>query len=102
MGNRFFYIILGATLFNVIIACSMGSKRPNYNDFPVRAKSMSAFMKCLDNDTENVCKYICKKYSKKNKCKEPGVVKTNLKNLINDGYVVLSKELFMNLIRGNK
>lgn len=88
-------------MFQIAIACSMGGKRLNYNDFPVRSSSMSAFMKCPDNGLESVCKYTCKKY-KKNKCEEPGIIKINLKDAIDRGYVVISKDLFIRLISGMK
>ena len=99
MRTRFLYIILGATLFQIAIACSMGGKRLDYKDFPVRSNSMSAFMKCPNGELHSVCKYTCKKY-KKNKCKEPGLIKINLKDAIDRGYVVISKELFIRLISG--
>lgn len=96
--NKF---LIGFTFGLVATACAM-SKRIDYDTFPRRAVDNSAFMKCLDGDKENVCKYICLEYKKDNTCKKKSEVveKTNIEESLARGWVMVSRQSFIQLLRG--
>ncbi len=98
-------LILGVYMGLFITACAMGKKsKLDYDNFPIRSNENSAWMKCLDNDQENACKYICTKYNKKNKCKKNHnkIVKLNIKKALDQGYLFISKAYFIKLITPKK
>ena len=97
-------VIVGAILGTAFYACSMGSKTIKYSNFPIRSKQFSVWMKCKDGDKENVCKYICTKYKKNNQCKKghDRVDKIEIDKALDNGWVLISKSYFLQLIRSKK
>lgn len=102
--KNFILLLIGAIIGNIIVACSMGGKRPNYNEFPSRSKDNTVWMKCIDGDKNNVCKYSCSKYSKKNECKKnhQHVDKMLITESLDKGFVIISRSFFLQLLRGKK
>lgn len=98
MKTFFVGLFLGIT----IIACESGGRRIDFDEFPNRNPANSVYMKCKDGDLENVCKYVCKEYKRDNTCKDDKrkVVKLDLDTALERGYVVMSKHLFIKLLRG--
>jgi len=94
-------IIFGVIFGTAFYACSMGSKAIKYNDFPIRSKEFSVWMKCLDGDKKNACKYVCTKYTRKNKCKKDHsrVDKLEIQKALDDGFMLISRNYFLQLIR---
>lgn len=97
-------IIIGAIVGTVFYACSGGGRRPDYDDFPIRSKEFSVWTKCIDGDKENACKYVCTKYTRKNKCKKDHekVDRINIEKALDNNFVLVSKGYFIQLIRSIK
>lgn len=97
------YILIGAMSGTVIYSCAMGGN-PRFNSFPVRSKENSVWMKCLDGDKLNACKYVCTKYKRNNKCKKDHekVERLNIQDALNNGSVLISNSFFQRLIRAGK
>lgn len=95
-------ILLGAAIFTGVYSCAAGGKRPNFDDFPVRSKEFSVWMRCRDGGHEHVCKYECGGYNRANECKEgqEKEVRMYVKEALDSDYIVISKALFLQLISG--
>lgn len=92
--------ILGFALTLVVYACANGSKRPDFDKFPIRSQSQSIWQKCSDTYAF-VCQTVCTKYTKKNKCKKKHlkIKKREVKVALDAGDVLISKALLMKLLR---
>jgi len=97
--NKLIYIILGALIGTVAYSCAMGGKSLDFNDLAKRNNINSFWMKCDDGDTKNVCRKVCDFYID-NKCQKSSVIKLDVSVALDDGYVLMSGELFLNLLRG--
>ena len=93
-------ILLGGALFTAIYSCGSGGKRPDYDDFPTRSKEFSVWTKCTDGSYDKVCKLVCEDYTRKNRCKDGKMreVSLDIKEAIDDGYVIMSKAMFIKLL----
>jgi len=95
----------------ILTACSMGSKRIDYDKFAKRSDAQSIWQKCSGEAIKYLkipaidkykfaCKKICTGYTKKNKCKKKGTKfkKRSLKIALDSGDVLISKSMLLNLI----
>ena len=99
--SKIIYMIVGSLIETVLYSCAMGSKSPDFDDFPLRSNEYSVFNKCKDGDIVNACKYECTKYKRDNTCKDghETTKRINIVNSIKNGYVLIDKSFFINLIR---
>lgn len=93
-------LIVGLFIGITIVACGAMGKRLNYDEFARRTARNSVWMKCLDGDKQNVCKYICLEYTKKNKCKKKkeDVDRLDIQKALADGHVMMSPPVFLQLL----
>lgn len=96
-------VFIGISIGSTFFACAMGGKshKPDYDDFPVRSDDNSIWTRCVDNDTERACKYVCQKYDSKNKCKkdQTKTYKINIDKALQNGFVLVSKPFIVRLLR---
>lgn len=99
-----FWLLLGGAIFTAVYSCGSGAKRPDYSDFPVRADEYSVWMQCKDKSKDHVCKYECANYKRDNSCKPEDIreKRKKLADLVEQGWVVLSKPFFLELIDPSK
>lgn len=95
--NKLTFLFIGVVIGMTFYACGMSKRKPDFDKFPHRSPEYSVWMKCVD-DYENVCKYECLKYNKKNECKERRTVKMPIQEALDKSYVVISKVYFLKLI----
>ena len=95
------WFFLGVFVSMTFLACSMGSKAPDFDKFPTRSAEFSVWQKCT-NDYTHVCKNVCTKYTRKNVCKEghSKIEKLEVKKALDSNYVIISKAYFLKLLKG--
>ena len=88
----------------VFIACGGSKIRRDYDDFPIRLKEYSLWMKCTDGDYSSACKYECTKYDRKNECKKDHerIIKMNINKALDDGYLLISRQFLLKLLISEK
>jgi len=91
-------MILGALVGTVMYSCAMGGKPVKFKEFPNRNAVNSVWMICADGDNKNVCKNVCDKY-KKNECKKRHIERLNISDALNEGYVFMSRQMFLDLLQ---
>lgn len=98
--KAFVYMIVGSIIGTVFYSCAMGGKPIDFRKMPIRSAEFTAFMKCEDGDTANVCKKECTKYKRDNTCKEghDRTVRLKISTALDQGYLVISKNLFIKLL----
>lgn len=91
-------VFLGLSLGVFLSACA-GIPRQKIK-FPNRSDSFSVWSKCTDGDEKNVCKYYCSKY-KNGRCKKGHKMmrRAPIKKLLDNGSVIMSKELWINILK---
>ena len=96
-------IICGLLIGIAISACAGGKRSIKYKNFAQRSDEYSVRSKCKDGDDKNICKYYCDKYTKYNKCKKgyKKVKKRDLKKSLDQGFVVMSKSLWIELMQNS-
>ena len=94
-------ILVGSILGTAIYSCAGGRKSIKFKNFPQRSDESSVWSKCKDGDYSHICKYYCTKYDKRNKCKKTfeKIKKRSMKLSLDQGYVVMSKSLFIKLLQ---
>lgn len=83
-----------------VVACAGGSKRPTFKDFPKRGKEFTFWSECSDSFA-HVCKPECHRWGKKNECKERFEAKMNIKEALSEGFIMIHKTQYFQLLKGN-
>ena len=95
--------LIGVFVSVSFLACSMGSKKPDFDSFPIRAADQSIWQKCADS-YDFVCKNICTEYTRKNECKKDAekIERMEIKKALDAGYVMTARPFLLGLLKGEK